>query len=50
MHAFDAVDLLLKRDCYRRFNHVCVRAYVVAGHRDLRWRQIRVQRNGERGN
>ena len=45
MHALDAVDLLLKRDRDRRLDRSRVCTHVVAGDRDLRRRQVRIQRN-----
>ena len=50
VHALDAVDLLLQRNRDGGLDHLRVRADVVAGDRDLRRRQIRIQRDRQGGN
>ena len=50
VHPLDAVDLLLQRNRNRRFDHLRVRADVVAGDGDLRRRQVRIQGDRQAGN
>ena len=50
MHALDAVDLLLERRGYSRLDYAGIRAHIVAGYSDLRGRERRIKRNGQRGN
>src|SRR6202171_4138013 len=49
VHPLDAVNLLLQRNRNGGFDYLRVRADVVAGDGDLRWRQVRIQRNRQTG-
>src|SRR5580700_425808 len=49
VHPLDAVNLLLQGNRNGGFDHLRVRTDVVAGDGDLRWRQIRVQRDRQTG-
>ena len=49
MHPLDAVNLLFQGNRNGGFDHLRVRTDVVAGDGDLRWRQIRVQRDRQNG-
>ncbi len=50
VHSLDAVDLLLQRNRDRGLDHLRVRAHVVAADRNLRRRQIGIQRDRQAGN
>ncbi len=50
MHALNAVDLLLQRNGDGRFHDLRVGAHVIAGDRDLRRSEIRVQGDRKRRN